>query len=55
MAQMHSQMWYLATPFTGVDGVGRANDKLDKPAVQTNMFEFAKHFGPLLRAWFPGG
>ena len=55
MAQMHSQMWYLATPFTGVDGVGRANDNLDKPAVQTNMFEFAKHLAPLLRARFPGG
>ena len=48
-------MWYLATPFTGLDGVGRANDRLETPAVQTNMWEFAKHLGPLLRARFPGG
>ena len=43
------------SPYSNHSASGGTFSPSNPAAVQTNMFEFAKHFGPLLRAWFPGG
>ena len=45
----------ILSPYSNHSASGGTFSPSNPAAVQTNMFEFAKHFGPLLRAWFPGG
>ena len=43
------------SPYSNHSASGGTFSPSNPAAVQTNMFEFAKHLAPLLRARFPGG